>query len=74
MTGGWGLCPAVLQFDVGQSHREISVLGVIGQQPTFQLLPHHRGFDREMERWCSARIQRPRIQFGIDCLGIINHA
>jgi hypothetical protein len=62
------------QFDVGQAHGEFSILGVISEQPTFQLLPHHRSFDREMERGRSARIQRPRLQFGINCLGIINHA
>jgi hypothetical protein len=43
---------------LARAHGEFSILGVIGEQPTFQLLPHHRSFDREMERGRSARIQR----------------
>src|SRR5207249_6622571 len=53
---------AALEFNVRQAHRKISMLWIVGKQPAFEALVHHRGRNCKMERGRTAISERFRIQ------------
>src|SRR4029077_6936031 len=63
---------AAFEFDIGEAHREASVLRIVAEQPAIEMLIHHRGGNREMQRWGSAIIQRLWIELSFDRWRVID--
>src|SRR4026208_343632 len=64
-------CPP-FEFDVGQTHGEISVLRIVGEQPAIEMLIHHRGGNGEMQCWRTAIIQWLWVELSFDRWGGMN--
>ena len=56
---------AALQLDVCETHREISVLRIISEQPAIEMLVHHRGRNCEMQRRPARQLSELRSLYGV---------
>src|SRR5262245_28429194 len=65
---------AAFEFDVGQTHGEITVLRIIGEQPAIEMLIHHRRGNSEMQRRRSAVNQGLRVKLCFDCWCVSNNS
>src|ERR1044072_9539303 len=54
------------ELDIGQTHGEISVLGIVGEQPAVEMLIHHRCGNGEMQRRRSTIIQWLWVELCVD--------
>ena len=61
------------KLDIGQTHGEISVLRIVGEQPAIEMLIHHRCGNGEMQRRRSAIIQWLWVELCVDRWGVINN-
>src|SRR5918996_2346275 len=64
---------SAFEFDGRQTHREIPVLRIIGEQPAIEMLAHHRRVDCEMQRWRAAVAHWLRIQLALNRRRVIDN-
>src|SRR5262249_46475853 len=62
------------EFDVRQTHGEIPVLRIVGEQPAIEMLVHHGGGNGEMQRRRSAVIRWLWVELCFERWGVINNS